>query len=238
MMKLRSFAHTDVGLVRPENEDSFLCNDTHQLYAVADGIGGLPSGAQASQLTVAALEKLFTSHGAGHKLNYPRILSEVNDQVFRLGRVLSPQFGIGSTLTFAHVTGVKLNIGHVGDSCALRLRSKHLEQLTRDHTIETEMQDRAARGEPMALLMENRNALTRCIGQPPPLEAECTSHTLLPHDRYLLCSDGISRFVNVVEIADILATATEPEAAARLLVQRANELGGLDNSTAVVLFFD
>ncbi|MBI2812853.1 MAG: serine/threonine-protein phosphatase [Opitutae bacterium] len=238
MMKLRSFAHTDVGLVRPENEDSFLRNDIHRLYAVADGIGGLPSGAQASQLAVATLEKIFTSHGAGHKLNYPRILAEVNDQVFRLGRVLSPQFGIGSTLTFAHVTGVKLNIGHVGDSSAFRLRSKHLEQLTRDHTIETEMQDRAARGEPMALLMENRNALTRCIGQPPPLEAECASHTLLPHDRYLLCSDGISRFVNVVEIADILGTATEPEAAARQLVQRANERGGLDNSTAVVLFFD
>lgn len=237
-MKLRSFALTDVGHVRPENEDSFLCNDTHQLYAVADGIGGLPSGGQASQLTVAALEKLFTSHAAGHKLNYPRILSEVNDQVFRLGRVLSPQFGIGSTLTFAHVTGVKLNIGHVGDSTALRLRSKHLEQLTRDHTIETEMKDRAARGEPMALLMENRNALTRCIGQPPPLEPECSTHTLLPHDRYLLCSDGISRFVNTVEIADILATAAEPEAAAHLLIDRANERGGLDNSTAVVLFFD
>lgn len=238
MMKLRSFAHTDVGHVRPENEDSFLCNDTHQLYAVADGIGGLPAGGQASQLAVATLEKIFTSHEKGHKLNYPRILAEVNDQVFRLGRVLSPQFGIGSTLTFAHVTGVKLNIGHVGDSSALRLRSKHLEQLTRDHTIESEMKDRAARGEPMALLMENRNALTRCIGQPPPLEAECTSHTLLPHDRYLICSDGISRFVNVVEIVDILATATEPEAAARLLVQRANEHGGLDNSTAVVLFCD
>lgn len=238
MMKLRSFAHTDVGLVRPENEDSFLRNDAHQLYAVADGIGGLPSGGQASQLTVAALEKIVTSHEAGHKLNYPRILSEVNDQVFRLGRVLSPQFGIGSTLTFAHVTGVKINIGHVGDSSALRLRSKHLEQLTRDHTIENEMKERAARGEPMALLMENRNALTRCIGQPPPLEAECITHTLLPHDRYLLCSDGISRFLNVVEITDILATAPDPETAATELIKRANERGGLDNSTAVVLFFD
>jgi protein phosphatase len=79
-MKLRSFAHTDVGRVRPENEDSFLCNDTHGLYAVADGIGGLPAGGQASQLTVATLEKIFTSHAAGHKLNYPRIISEVNDQ--------------------------------------------------------------------------------------------------------------------------------------------------------------
>lgn len=237
-MKLRSFAHTDVGRVRPENEDSFLCNDTHGLYAVADGIGGLPAGGQASQLTVATLEKIFTSHAAGHKLNYPRIISEVNDQVFRLGRVLSPQFGIGSTLTFAHITGVKLHIGHVGDSCALRLRSKSLEQLTTDHTIENELKERAARGEPIGMLMENRNALTRCIGQPPPLESDCTEHTILPKDRYLLSSDGITRFVDIKEIGEVLANATAPEAAARLLIDRANERGGLDNSTAVVIFFD
>ena len=111
-------------------------------------------------------------------------------------------------------------------------------KLSRSRAIENEMKERAARGEPIAMLMENRNALTRCIGQPPPLEAECTSHTLLPHDRYLLCSDGISRFISPGEITEILASATEPEAAARQLIARANELGGLDNSTAVVLFCD
>jgi len=237
-MKLRSFALTDVGRVRPENEDSFLRNDDYQVYAVADGIGGLPAGGQASQLAVSTLEKLFTSHAPGHKLNYPRILSEVNEQVFRLGRVLSPQFGIGSTLTFAHITGVKLYIGHVGDSTALRLRAKGLQQLTTDHTIENELKERAARGEPIGMLMENRNALTRCIGQPPPLESDCTEHTILPHDRYLLCSDGISRFIEQKEIAEILASAANPEAVARQLVDLANERGGLDNSTAVVLFFD
>ena len=93
-MKLRSFAHTDVGRVRPENEDSFLRNDEHQLYAVADGIGGLPSGGQASQLAVATLDKIFTSHAAGHKLNYPRIVAEVNDQVFRLGEAVDQRIGV------------------------------------------------------------------------------------------------------------------------------------------------
>lgn len=215
-----------------------LRNETHHLYAVADGIGGLPSGGQASQLTVATLEKIVTSHAVGNKLDYIRIMTEINDQVFRLGRVLSPQFGIGSTLTFAHLVGVKLYIGHVGDSCALRLRSKLIEQLTTDHTIENELRERTARGEPLGMLMENRNALTRCIGQPPPLEAQCISHTVLPHDRYLLSSDGITRFVSHEEIGDILGGSATPEIAARTLVDRANERGGLDNSTAVVLFFD
>jgi serine/threonine protein phosphatase PrpC len=162
----------------------------------------------------------------------------VNDQVFRLGRVLSPQFGIGSTLTFAHVVGVKLHIGHVGDSGLLRLRSKSLDPLTTDHTIENEMKERAARGEPVGLLMENRNALTRCIGQPPPIQPDCTEHIILPKDRYLLASDGITRFLQPLEIADILRGAEDPAVAARELIHLANERGGLDNSTAVVLFFD
>ncbi|MDI1248925.1 MAG: protein phosphatase 2C domain-containing protein [Lacunisphaera sp.] len=237
-MKLHSFAQSDVGRVRPENEDSFLCHEGLKLYAVADGIGGLPSGAQASQLTIAALQKGLTDLPAGQKPDYALIIADVNKQVYSLGRLLSPQFGIGSTLTFAHLTGVKLNIGHVGDSCALRLRAKALEQLTRDHTVENEMKERAARGEPMAMLMENRNALTRCIGQPPPILADCHAHTVLPHDRYLLASDGISRFVAPSEIQEIMQQASEPASAAQRLIDCANERGGLDNSTAVVMFFD
>jgi protein phosphatase len=132
---------------------------------------------------------------------------------------------------------VKLHIAHVGDSAALRLRSKVLEQLTQDHTVENELKERAARGEPMAMLMENRNALTRCIGQPPPLEGEITVHTVLPHDRYLIATDGITRFVTPGEIAEILEQASEPEEAVKQLIAQANDRGGLDNSTGVALFF-
>ena len=237
-MKFSTYATTDIGRVRPENEDSFLCNDGLGIYAVADGIGGLPSGGQASQLAVTTLQKIVSEHAAGQKLNYERILIEINDQVFKLGRVLSPQFGIGSTLVFAHVTGVKIHFGHVGDSTAFRLRSKSLEQLTTDHTIETELKQRTARGEPLGLLMENRNALTRCIGQPPPLEPDCFTHTILPHDRYFLCSDGITRFVPQPEIAHVLLESPNPEQAVNTLIDRANERGGMDNSTGVAIFFD
>ncbi len=237
-MKFSSFAHSDIGRVRPENEDSYLCNDTLGIYAVADGIGGLPAGAQASLLAVTTLQKIVGEHATGQKLNYERILTEINDQVFKLGRTLSPQFGIGSTLTFAHVVGVKLHFGHVGDSTALRLRSKAMQQLTTDHTIENELKQRAARGEPLGLLMENRNALTRCIGQPPPLEPDCFAQTILPHDRYLLCSDGITRFIAPEEIAETMMKADTPETLVKTLVDRANERGGLDNSTGVALFFE
>jgi protein phosphatase len=237
-MKLSSFAQSDVGRTRPENEDSFLRNDALKLYAVADGIGGLPAGEQASQMTVAVLEQSFQEHAPGTPVNYQQIVEWINQKVLLLGRVLSPQYGIGSTLTFAHLTGVKLNVGHVGDSCALRLRAKKLEQLTTDHTIESEMDEREARGESRRHLMENRHALTRCIGQPPPIIAHCSTHTVLPHDRYLLCTDGITRYLAMPEIEEILQQAATPDAAAAVLINRANERGGLDNSTAVVLFFD
>ena len=237
-MKFSSFANSDIGRVRPENEDSYLCNDQLGVYAVADGIGGLPAGAQASHLTVTALQKIVSELPAGQKLNYERILTEINDQVFKLGRTLSPQFGIGSTLTFVHLVGVKLHFGHVGDSTGLRFRSRVLQQLTTDHTIENELKVRAARGEPFGLLMENRNALTRCIGQPPPLEPDCFAHTVLPKDRYLLASDGITRFVSPDEIAKAMDESPTPEIAVNTLIDRANERGGLDNSTGVAIFFE
>ena len=237
-MQLRSFAFSHIGRVRPENEDSFLCDDGRQLYAVADGIGGLPAGAQASQKAIAVLTQLITPDPPPKNLNYAEILQEINQQVFDLGRVLSPQSGLGSTLTWAHLVGVKLHINHVGDSAALRLRRKLLEQLTQDHTEEGENRARLARGESGPFLTGHPHALTRCVGQPPPLRSECLVHTILPHDRYLFATDGITHFISTAEIADLLQTATTPEEVVTKLIERANQRGGHDNATAVVLFID
>jgi len=237
-MQLRSFAFSHIGRVRPENEDSFLCDDGRQLYAVADGIGGLPAGAQASQKAIAALTQLIAPYPPPKNLNYGEILQEINQQVFNLGRVLSPQSGLGSTLTWAHLVGVKLHINHVGDSAALRLRRKLLEQLTQDHTVEGENRARLARGESGPLLTGHPQALTRCVGQPAPLRSECLVHTILPHDRYLFATDGITHFISPAEIADLMQQATTPEEVVTRLIERANQRGGQDNATAVVLFID
>ncbi|WP_438483080.1 PP2C family protein-serine/threonine phosphatase [Oleiharenicola lentus] len=237
-MKLRSHGHSDIGCVRSENEDSFLCNDTLHLYAVADGIGGLPAGAQASQQTVFTLEKLFREQPPGQRIDYAHVLSEVNRTVFELGHRISPRFGIGSTLTFAHLVMGRLHIGHVGDSTGLRLRNGSLEQLTTDHTIENEIKERTARGESLAVLLENRAALTRCIGQPPPLTGQCVSYPLQPFDRILLASDGVSRFLSPTEIKQTIAETNNPTDASKKLINMANERGGLDNATAVLIYVD
>jgi len=234
-MKLRSSALTDIGCYRQQNEDSFLCDDGLQLYAVADGIGGLPAGAAASRAALDEICEWFLKD-ARKPFDYATALARANDAVFALGRQLSPRYGIGTTLTLAHFADGAINVVHVGDSYMFRLRAGELAALTREHNLENEMRARAARGEPTYLLTENRAALTRCVGQPPPLEGDIDSHAVEAGDRYLLCTDGVTRCITPHEIARHLAKADAPDAVARVLVDLARERGGLDNATAVVIF--
>lgn len=236
-MTLRSFALTDIGCYRPQNEDSFLRDDGLRLYAVADGIGGLPAGAAASAAAVEALQEWFLK-SAQRPFDYAAALAATNSAVYSLGRRLSPRHGIGTTLTLAHFSDGRLNVIHVGDSAMFRLRAGELDSLTTEHNLENEMRERAARGEPTFALTENRGALTRCVGQPPPLQGDIDPHPVELGDRYLICTDGITRCISPHEIARYLAEAPTPEAAARTLVTLARERGGLDNATAVTIFVD
>jgi serine/threonine protein phosphatase PrpC len=237
-MKLRSFALSDIGCLRSENEDSSLCDDALQLYAVADGIGGLPGGAQASRRAIAALHQWFKAHAKDSTPDYGLALREANEAVFLLGRQISPRHGIGTTLTLAHFAHDALHTLHVGDSSLFRLRAGELDVLTTEHNLENEMKARAARGEPTVVLHENRAALTRCVGQPPPLDGDHAAHPIEAGDRYLVCTDGITRCITPFELTKHLADALSPEESARILVELARERGGLDNATAVVVFVD
>jgi serine/threonine protein phosphatase PrpC len=237
-MNLRSHALSDIGRIRAENEDSFVCDDRARLYGVADGIGGLPAGAQASQLAIATLQDYFVRLGPGKKPDYAGCLDEVNERVFRLGQTLSARMGIGTTMTAGHLVGDRLHVIHVGDSILLRFRNGQIEQLTTDHNVENEVRLRLARGEPVGLVMENRLALTRCVGQPPPLEGDILEFDVRAGDRLLFCSDGVTRMMTPREIGSRLTIAPNPEAWLKSLIERANERGGYDNSTGVALFVD
>lgn len=236
-MNLRTFGHSDIGRMRSENEDSFLCDNKRRLYAVADGIGGLPAGAQASQLAISTLDSIFSRPARGGR-DYPSYLEEINNAVFSLGRSISERLGIGTTLVFGHIVDETMHVMHVGDSILLRFRNGEVDQLTTDHNLENEARQRIARGEPVGLIFENRQALTRCIGQPPPLEGDYMKIGLRAGDRYLFCSDGITRMMTLVDISERLAASKEPEAWVRALIDRANERGGYDNATAVAVYVD
>lgn len=237
-MNLRSSAFSDIGRLRTENEDSFLCDDRRRLYAVADGIGGLPGGAQASQLAIAILDEFIPEPAAGELQDYETCLHMINSRVYELGRVISERIGIGTTLVFGHAVGDILHVTHVGDSILLRFRDGVARQLTTDHNLENEVRARLARGEPVGFVHENRQALTRCVGQPPPLQGDFLQFDLRPGDRYLFCTDGVTRMLPLRDIAARLVQAGDPAVWVRSLVDGANERGGYDNSTAVALFCD
>lgn len=235
MLRLRSAALTDIGKLRRRNEDRFLCDDSLHLYGVADGIGGLPGGAEAAQITVDTLRDRLRDAEAP---TLSAALQAANAAVLGRAAIVSPHVGMGSTLTAGLFREATLTLAHVGDSRAYRWRAGQLTTLTRDHSVENEAH---ARGETESLRWmteSNRHALTRCIGQPPPLVVDETHHELQPGDRYLFATDGVSRVLGDGALAADLAGPGEPRDVLQRLIELVLRRGAPDNATAVLVFVD
>jgi protein phosphatase len=237
MLTLHAAAATDLGRVRRENQDRFLLDAAGRLFGVADGIGGLPGGAEAAQLAVEAFARWMAADGSADP-DLAAALREANDSVALLGRRISPAVGIGTTLTVGSLTGNALRLAHVGDSRCYGWRGGALELLTEDHSVENEARHRRARGEKVYFQASQRGALTRCIGQPPPLEVDVIVRPMLAGDRYVFCTDGISRLVADLELRDLLATTEVPQDVVDRLVEVALRRGGPDNATAVAVYVE
>ncbi|MBW7896046.1 MAG: serine/threonine-protein phosphatase [Opitutaceae bacterium] len=236
MISIRAAALTDIGRVRRNNEDRLLIDAQLGLFGVADGVGGLPGGAEAATLVLESVTGGIRA--AGETPDLTAIVRAANDAVYQLGRTLSPDTGIGSTLTLGHIRGTDLQIAHVGDSRCYALRDDRLELLTSDHSVENEVRARRARGESVFFHEGNRNALTRCMGQPFTLDVDIIDRPLRPRDRYLFCTDGITRLVDEPELADMLGKNEEPEPLLREIIALAIRRGGPDNATGVLLYVD
>lgn len=236
-MRLQSFGATDRGLVRSENQDSFLADDAAHLYAVADGVGGLQGGAEASTTTVRLLRECLRNSRL-ESLDLPGLLKRISEAVAVLGKQIDPDFGIGTTLTLALVVSDTLKVAHVGDSALFRLRNQTIEKLTADHTVASDPQRRR---DPLELTLWGEfhsHALTRCIGQKEPPEFDLAEHPIRPGDRFLLCTDGVTRMIPPTELEASLRASPEPQACVRQLIHEANERGGIDNATAVALYIE
>ena len=238
MTKLRSAALTDIGRVRSENEDSFIHEPAAMIFGIADGVGGLPGGAEASLESVEVIVSELKALPPGTAPDLTRIVHRANQAVIDLGREISPVMGIGSTLTFACVNDHAFHFAHVGDSRAYLLRGGTIVNVTEDHSVENEARIRRARGEVVHYHESNRAALTRCIGQPTPPDVDLITRPLVAGDRYLFCTDGVTRMVTDRELGDLLNRPDEPAKIAHEIVHLAVRRGGPDNATAVVVFVD
>ena len=238
MTKLRTASLSDIGHLRSQNEDRFMQNDDLKVYGVADGVGGLPGGEEAAQFAVDEITRAVKKFSPTGDPDLTAAVHAANAGVAELGQRLSPNTGIGTTLSFGVVRSGKIQIAHVGDSrCYVWYRGQ-IELLTRDHSVESDARVRRARGEVIYYHESNRNALTRCIGQPTPPDVDLIVRDLKPGERYLFCSDGVTRLVRDVELGELLGHDGEPADVLRGIVEMANKRGGPDNPTGVLIFVD
>lgn len=233
MVRLLAFGQTDRGHSRPNNEDGLLIRPP--LYAVADGMGGHRAGEVASRVALEALSVHLPNPGLA-----PRSLLDAvrhaNQEVYALASQHSEWFGMGTTLTAALWDGDLLHIAHVGDSRAYLMCSNvPLRQVTRDHSVISELVASGLVTPEMARLHPQRHVLTRALGVTPEVEIDLHSVPLTPGDRVLLCTDGLSGVISGEEIEQVLRRPLTPARQVELLVRWANLRGGPDNITALLL---
>lgn len=238
MPLLRAAALTDIGRIRRENEDRYLLDEESLLFGVADGVGGLPGGGEAAQLAIEEISGLLHGTPIDSLPDLTGAVQKANQSVANLGQQISPSMGIGTTLTIGCIRGNKLTIAHVGDSRCYGLRGREFARLTEDHSVENEARLRRERGEVVYYHEANRNALTRCIGQPTPPEVDLIVREIAPGDRYLFCTDGVTRMMPDAEISSLLTRFDDPKAVLKEIVGLAVRRGGPDNATGVAVFID
>ncbi|TPQ15533.1 MerR family transcriptional regulator [Streptomyces sporangiiformans] len=233
MLELRYCALSDIGLVRPANQDT--AHAGARVLAVADGFGA--AGAPASTAAVEALKFLDTEPlVAGSVLN---LLEDAVQGATRAVQGVTQSQDAGTTLTAMLWTGSQLALVHIGDSRAYLLRAGELFQITHDHTMVQSMLDEGRLTPEEAKAHPQRALLLKALtgGSPVPVP-DLRLHDALPGDRYLLCSDGLSAVVPTAEIQHILTTTPAPDQAVQALTGAANDSGGPDNVSCVVADVD
>ena len=249
-MQIVSGGVTHVGRVRTNNEDCFRIVAPLHLFVLADGMGGEAHGEIASALAVETVAKhcleahdnpaltLFGHQQATWSDQTKRLSSAAhlaNKKVFESAQAHPEQKGMGATLTAAWIDRAKLSIAHVGDSRAYLLRGGSLQQLTSDHSLVAEQVRHGVLTAAEAEQSDMQSVLLRALGSHSEVEIDAEEHLVLARDILLLCSDGLTRMVIEPEIAATLQTEPDATRAAQKLVDLANEAGGADNITVVVV---
>jgi serine/threonine protein phosphatase PrpC len=254
-MEIEAGARTDTGRVRKNNEDSFAIAEEISLFVLSDGMGGHASGEVASRLAVATIVAHCRAAEANPSLELSGYrIPGVTDTSNRLASAIrlanlavneaalkyagapdSKRAGMGATVVAAQIIDGRLSVAHVGDSRAYRLRGDTFKQLTEDHSFVAEQVRRGMLSEQEARHSNLQNVLVRALGVEPEVIVDVIEEVLLEDDTLLLCSDGLTRELSDTQIAAVLKDADGADDAASSLVDLANQAGGGDNITAVVL---
>jgi protein phosphatase len=235
LILVSAVGQTDRGRRRRRNEDAYLVLEQESVYVIADGMGGHAGGDVASNLAVETIKAAFDSSvfpGTPHT-TVPRRASELvlaiqaaNAAIYARACAEPTLEGMGTTVVSARFSPNKqrMYVGHVGDSRCYRLRGTELRQMTTDHTMESE-----------GYVGPHAGNLTRSVGIAPKLRVDLIIAKPLPGDVYVLCSDGLSKMLTDDQIREALVKVPEPQRAVTALIDAANERGGRDNVTVIVV---
>ena len=237
---------THPGMVRSHNEDSLTADSELGLAVLADGMGGYNAGEVASGIAVAMIPAEMRKALAAcppeslTRAHLERLIGEhavrANATIYQAAQKEAQYRGMGTTLVVAVWHDNHVTIGHIGDSRLYRLRNDKLEQITRDHSLLQEQIDSGMISKADARHAPNKNLVTRAVGIDPEVEPEVHTYPVERGDIYLVCSDGLTDMVTDEDIENTLASlkANLPLAAEQL-VQQANDNGGRDNISVILV---
>ncbi len=240
---LSATAGTDQGKIRDHNEDAYFTDVEHGVFIVADGLGGHAGGEVAAGMVVSHLPSLLdTALSPDIPLCSPVTVKAVYQAIGTLNRLVceagrrQPELaGMGSTLVLALIRQGAMLMAHAGDSRAYLLHNGRLVRLTRDHSVIQEMLDAGLITPGEAAVHPSRAMVTQCIGTPGAVSPDIRCLDFRSGDRLLLCSDGLTNMIADPLIENILEQRTDLDTVSRDLLQAANDAGGEDNITAVVV---
>lgn len=244
---MRSYALSDKGKVRKENQDSVLATEirTKSCFAavVCDGMGGVHGGKLASELAVSAFMADFRKNLLRCTDKRPNLLpllrnacAVANRAVYQYSCSNTECTGMGTTLVAAAIRGGSAEILNVGDSRAYHITRKEIVQITKDHSLVEDMVERGEITRAQARSHPKKNFITRALGVDAQVHADCFAVSLRPGDRLLLCSDGLSNALTDDVLYQICRSGRSPEKVCRRLIQCALDAGARDNVTAALVF--
>lgn len=214
-MKLRAAALSDIGLHRSRNEDRWLADVPRGIFGVADGVGGVPGGAEAAQAAKDSILSWLAVSTEGMTGDLAVAVQTAHAAVIGRGRVVSPETGIATTLTMGAFRDQNMDLAHVGDSRCYCWHRGRFTRLTQDHS--------------------DGRVLTRCLGLPEPLKVDFSTRKTAEGERYLFCTDGLTNYATESDIAHIMGQSDAPRTIVESLIAAALRGGGGDNITAVAV---
>ncbi len=240
---IRAFATSDVGKAREINEDYFYVSypdDKVQLFILADGMGGYNGGEVASQLAVKTA-KNYIIDNYDKSLESKEALLELvkgasqyaNLVVYEKSQQNEELSKMGTTLDICLIYQSKAFISHIGDSRIYRLRKNFFRKLTKDHSYVQQLVDEGKITEEESKSHPDKNMLMKALGCTEYIEPDCMIKGFIKGDIYLMCSDGLTNMVSDEEICNIISE--NPTDATKPLIQKANDNGGRDNITAIII---